>query len=137
MLNAGYDNKIKKILQFRQDDIFKKYIEDLYEMKKQYSFEDEKGMTLMMKIILNSLYGVMLTNKKKFRDIRTCTNKKQALKMHSFKDIHENLIIVELSKVKVIYDTCMLVGSQILMNSKCNLYEYMITFYQNCLKRKI
>ena len=34
--------KLKKILQFRQGDIFKKYIEDLYEMKKQYSLEDKK-----------------------------------------------------------------------------------------------
>ena len=31
--------KFKRILQFRQDDIFKKYIEDFYEMKKQYSLE--------------------------------------------------------------------------------------------------
>ena len=36
MLDAGYDIEIKKILQFKQDDIFKKYIEDLYEMKKQH-----------------------------------------------------------------------------------------------------
>ena len=75
-------------------------------MKKQYSLEDEKGMSFMIKIMLNSLYGVMLTNEEKFRDIRICNNQKQALKyskmnnIHSFKDIHENLIIVELLKVK-------------------------------------
>ena len=126
MLDAGYDIKIKKILQFRQEDIFEKYIEDLHEMKKQYSLEYKKGMSFMIKIMLNFLYGVMLTNKEKFRDIRICNNQKQALKyskmnnIHSFKDIHENLIIVELSKVRVTYDTCMLVGSQILINSKCD-----------------
>ena len=32
-------------------------------MKKQYSVEDKKGMTFMIKIMLNSLYGVMLINK--------------------------------------------------------------------------
>ena len=66
MLDAGYDIKILKILQFRQDDIFKKCIEDLYEMKKQYSLEDKKGMSFMIKFMLKSLYLVMLTNKEKF-----------------------------------------------------------------------
>ena len=32
-LKAGYDIEIKKVLQFKQDDVFKKYVEDLYEMK--------------------------------------------------------------------------------------------------------
>ena len=32
-LKAGYDIKIKKILQFKQDNVFKKYVENLYEMK--------------------------------------------------------------------------------------------------------
>ena len=142
MLDVGYNIRIKKILQFKQDDIFKKYIEDLYDMKKQYSLEDKIGMTFMIKIVLNSLYGVMLTNKEKFRDIRICNNQKQALKyskmnnIHSFIDIHENLIIVELSKVKVTYDTCMLVGTQILMNSKCDLYEYMYRILPNLFKKE-
>ena len=134
--------KLKKILQFKQDDISKKYIEDLYEMKKQYSLQKKKGMTFMIKIMLNSLYGVMLTNKEKIRDIRICTNKKQALKyskmnnIHSFEDIHENLIIVELSKVKVTCDTFMLVGTQILMNSKCDLYEYMYNILPKLFKKE-
>ena len=99
-------------------------------------------MTFMIKIMLNSLYGVMLTNKEKVRDIRICNNQKQALKyskmnnIHSFKNIHENLIIVELSKVKVTYDTCILVGSQILMNSKCDLYEYMYRILPNLFKKE-
>ena len=137
MLDAGYDIKIKKILQFRQDNIFKRYIEELYELKKEYSLQKKKGMTFMIKIMLNSLYGVTLTNKEKFRDIRLCNNQKQALKyskmndIHSFNDINENLIIVELSKVKVTYDTCMLVGTQILMNSKCDLSEYMYKVLPN------
>ena len=111
-------------------------------MKKQYSLQKKKGMTFMIKIMLNSLYGVMLTNKEKFRDIRICTNQKQALKyskmnnIHSFKSIHENLIIVELSKVKVTYDTCMLVGYQILMNSKCDLYEYMYKILPKLFKKQ-
>ena len=84
----------------------------------------------------------MLTNKEKFRDIRICNNQKQPLKyskmnnIHSFKDIHENLIIVKLSKVRVTYDTCMLVGTQILMNSKCDLYEYMYKILPKLFKKE-
>ena len=142
MLDAEYDIKIKKILQFRQDNIFQKYIEDLYEMKKEYSLQKKNGMKFMIKIILNSLYGVMLTNKEKFRDIRICNNLNQALKyskmnnIHSFNDINENLIIIELSKVKVTYDTCMLVGTQILMNSECDLYEYIYKILPNLFKKE-
>ena len=33
-LKAGYEIKIKKFLQFKQDDVFKRYVEDLCEMKK-------------------------------------------------------------------------------------------------------
>ena len=46
------------------------------------------------------------------------------------------MIIVELSKVKVTYDTCMLVGSQILMNSKCDLYEYMYKILPKLFKKE-
>ena len=118
-----------------------KYIEDLRN-EKQYSLQKKKGIKFMIKIMLNSLYGVMLTSKEKFRDIRICTNQKQALKyskmnnIHSFKSIHENLIIVELSKVKVTYDTCILVDSQILMNSKCDLYEYMYKILPKLFKKQ-
>ena len=51
MLEAGYDIEIKKILEFRQDKIFKKYIEDLYEMKKESSLQNKKAMGFMVKIM--------------------------------------------------------------------------------------
>ena len=75
-LKAGYDVKIKKILQFKQDNVFKKYVEHLYEMKKRYTLEKKKGMAFLVKIMLNSLYGSMLLNKERFRNIEICTTKK-------------------------------------------------------------
>ena len=142
MLNAGYDIKIVKILQFKQDNIFKKYVEDLYELKKKYSLQNKKGMCFMIKIMLNALYGVLLTNKEKFRDIRICTNQQQALRytkmnnFHSFKIINENLTIVELSKVKITYDSAIAVGNQILLNSKCDLYEYLYSILSKLFKKE-
>ena len=123
-LKAGYDIKIKKVLQFKQDNVFKKYVENLYEMKKQYSLENKKGMSFLVKIVLNSLYGSMLVNKERFRNYKVITNEKQAEKytksnnIHRFIEVNENFNMIELNKVKIIYDSPILIGSQISMNSK-------------------
>ena len=78
----------------------------------------------------HSFYGSILTDKTRFRDIRICTTKRQALKFtklpnfHSYKIINENLIIIELSKNKCTFDSPILIGSKFLFNSKHNLYNY-------------
>ena len=131
MKKAGYDITIKKILEFKHKAIFRNYIEYLYSKKKQYSFQNKKYITFIFKILMNAFYGSTLTDKTKFRDIKICTTKKQTLKFtklpnfHSYKIINENLIITELSKKKCIFDSPILIGSQVLFNSKCNLYNYM------------
>ena len=49
---------------------------------------------------MNSFYGSILTDKTRFRDIRICTSRRQALKFrklpnfHSYKIINEKLIII-------------------------------------------
>ena len=74
-------------------------------------------MELCFKILMNSFYGSTLTDETRFRDIRICTTKRQALKFtkllnfHSYKIINENLIIIELSKNKCIFDSPILIGS--------------------------
>ena len=131
MKNAGYDITIKKILEFKHEAIFKNYIEYLYSKKKQYSLEKKKSFELIYKILMNSFYGSTLTDKTRFRDIRICTSKRQALKLTklptyvSMNPINENLVIVELSKKKCIFDSPIMIGSEVLFNSKCNLYNYM------------
>ena len=127
----GYDIEIKKILEFKHEAIFKNYIELLYSKKRQYSLQNKKAMKLIFKIMMNSFYGATLTDKTKFKDIKICTSKSQALKLtkkpnfNSFNIINENLVIIEMSKNKCIFDSPILIGSQVLFNSKCNLYNYM------------
>ena len=128
---AGYDIEIKKILEFKHKAIFKNYIEYLYSKKKQYSLEKKISMELCFKIMMNSFYGSTLTDKTRFKDIKICTTKEQALKLtkkpnfNSFNIINENLVIIEMFKNKCIFDSPILIGSEILFNSKCNLYNYM------------
>ena len=128
---AGYDIEIKKILEFKHEAIFENYIKFLYSKKKEYALQKKKSMELCFKIMMNSFYGSTLTDKTKFKDIKICTTKSQALKLtkkpnfNSFNIINENLVIIEMSKNKCIFDSPILIGSQILFNSKCNLYNYM------------
>ena len=80
---------------------------------------------------MNSFYGPTLTDKTKFKNIKICTTKSQALKLtkkpnfNSFNIINENLVIIEMSKNKCIFDSPILIGSEVLFNSKCNLHNYM------------
>ena len=54
----------------------------------------------------------------------------------SNKIINENLIIIELSKKKCIFDSPILIGSEVLFNSKCNLYNYMYNIIPNLFGRE-
>ena len=131
MKNAEYDITIKKILEFKHESIFRNYIEFLYSKKKQYSLKKKKSFEFIYKILMNSFYGSTLTDKTRFGDIRICTSKRQALKFTklptyvSMNPINENLKIIELSKKKCIFDSPIMIGSEVLFNSKCNLCNYM------------
>ena len=131
MKEAGYNIQVKKVLEFKQKEIFKDYIEYLHSKKKQYSLEEKKSFEFIYKILMNSFYGACLTDKTRFRDIRIVTSKRQAIKLvnlpnyHSINPINEKLAIVELSKKKCVVDSPIMIGSQVLFNSKCNLYNYM------------
>ena len=139
---AGYDIEIKKILEFKHKAIFKNYIEYLYSKKKQYSLEKKKSIELCFKIMMNSFYGSTLTDKTKFKDIKICTTKEHALKLtkkpnfNSFNIINENLVIIEMSKNKCVFDSPILIGSQVLFNSKCNLYNYMYNIIPDLFGRE-
>ena len=84
-------------------------------------------MKLIFKIMMNSFYGSFLTDKTKFKDIKICTSKNQAKKpnFNSFNIINENLVIIEMSEKKCVFDSPILIGTIVLFNSKCNLYNYM------------
>ena len=142
MKNAGYDITITKILEFKHKAIFKNYIEYLYSKKKHYSLLGKKSTEFIFTILMNSFYGSTLTDKTRFRDIKICTTKRTALKFSKLpnyvatKNINENLIIIELSKKKCIFDSPIMIGSEVLFNSKCNLYNYMFNIIPNLFGRE-
>ena len=52
------------------------------------------------------------------------------------KNINENLIIIELSKKKCVFDSPIMIGSEVLFNSKCNLYNYMFNIIPKLFGRE-
>ena len=68
-------------MEFKHEAIFKSYIEYLYSKKKEYALQNKKSMELCIKIMMNSFYGATLTDETRFKDIKICTSKSQAMKL--------------------------------------------------------
>ena len=139
---VGYNIKIKKILEYKHDNYLKDYIEFLYSKKRKFSLEKKESYSFIYKILMNSLYGSFLTDKTRFKDVRIVTTKRQATKLsnqpnfHSMKIVNENLMIIEMNKKKCIFDSPILIGSQILFGSKVNLYNYMYNILPDLFGRQ-
>ena len=139
---AGYNITIKKILEFKHSPIFKNYIEFLYSKKKQYSLEKKKSLEFCIKILMNNFYGSMLTDKTRFRDIKICANKERSIKLvkqptfKSCKIVNDQLSIIEMSKNKCVFDSPIMIGSIVLLNNKCTLYNYMYNIIPNIFGRE-
>ena len=54
---------------------------------------------------------------------------------NSINIMNENLAIIEMSKNKCIFDSPILIGSEVLFNSKCNLYNYMYSIIPDLFGR--
>ena len=131
LLKLGYDIEIKKILEYYHSDFIKNYIDFQYDKKTEYKKIGDKSMMMTYKILMNSLYGSMLTRVENFRDFKIITNPKQAdfyTKRSNFNSqviINEDLTIVEMNKIKCVYNSPILIGSIRLQNSKVLLFDYM------------
>ena len=107
------------------------YIDFLYNKITEYKKLGDNSMMMIYKILMNSLYGSMLTRVENFRDFKIITNSKQAdfyTKRPSFNSrviINKDSTIVEMDKVKTTYNSPILIGSIILQNSKVLLFDYM------------
>ena len=61
MISLGYEIKIKKILEYKQSNFMKPYIDFFFEKKSYYKKIGNIGMSSTFKILANSLFGVMVT----------------------------------------------------------------------------
>ena len=116
-------------------DFMKPYINILFEKKSYYKSIGDVGMSLTFKILMNSLFGVMITRVENFKDYKIVTTEEGVDKLTNKpnfitrSNVNENLSIVEMGKTSVIYSYPILIGSIILQNSKVHMYNYLYKIY--------
>ena len=119
MKSLGYKINIKKILEYKHSDFIKPYIDFLFEKKSYYKSIGDIGMSLTFKILMNSLFGVMMTRVQNLKDFKIVTKEKEVDKLTkkpnfiTRNNINENLSIVEMGKMSVTYSYPILIGSVI------------------------
>ena len=135
MKSLGYKINIKKILEYKHSNFMKPYIDFCFEKKSYYKSIGDKNMSLTFKILMNSLFGVMMTRVQNFKDFKIVTLEEQVNKLTSKPNfitrniINEDLSILEMGKLSVIYSYPILIGSIILQNSKVHMYNYLYKIY--------
>ena len=92
-------------------------------------------MSLTFKILMNSLFGEMMTRVQNFKDFKIITLEEQINKQTSKSNfitrniINEDLSILEMGKLSIIYSYPILIGSIILQNSKVHMYNFLYKIY--------
>ena len=135
MISLGYKIVIKKILEYKHSNFMKPYIDFLFEKKSYYKSIEDIGMSNTFKILVNSLFGVMMTRCEKFKDFKIVTKESQVDKQvkkpnFSCRDIiNGNLTILEMEKTSVTYNYPILIGSIILQNSEVHMFNYLYKIY--------
>ena len=92
-------------------------------------------MSFTFKILMNSLFGVMMTRVQNFKDFKIVTVEEQVDKQTSKPNfitrniINDDLSILEMGKLLIIYSYPILTASTILQNSKVHMYNYIYKIY--------
>ena len=135
LMSLGYEIVTKKILEYKHSDFMKPYIDFLFEKKSYYKKIGDIGMSNTIRILANSLFGVMMTRCENFKDFKIVTKDSQVnkqIKKPNFtcrNIINENLTILEMEKTSVTYNYPILIGSIISQNSKVHMFNYLYRIY--------
>ena len=96
--------KVHRVIQFNQEDWFKRYIDMNTKLRKEAKNDFEKDV---FKLTNNSVFGKTMKNVWKHRDIKLATKKEKRNKLasepnyHTTKRFLENLLAIEMKKTKV------------------------------------
>ena len=135
-LNHGLKlTKVHRVVEFRQEDWLKPYIDMNTELRKHAKNDFEKDF---FKLMNNSVFGKAMENVRNHRDIRVVTTDKRRSILasepnyHSTKYISKDLLITEMRKVEVKMNKPIYLGQAILDISKTLMYE----FWYDYIKQK-
>ena len=119
--------KVHRLIQFNQEARLKEYINMNTELRKPAKNDFEKDF---FKLMNNSVFGKTMENVRKHRDIKLVTTDKRRNQLVSEPDYHttkwfsENLLAIEMKKIKVKMNKPVYLGLSILEISKTLMYEF-------------
>ena len=117
MKSLGYKINIKRILEYKHSNFMKPYIDFLFEKKSHYKSINDVGMSNTFKILANSLFGVTMTRCERFKNFTIITDENQLAKQvkkpnfTSRNIVNDDLSILQLEKLSVVYNYPFLIGS--------------------------
>ena len=129
--------KLRRVLEFRQEAFLKPWVEYCVEKRRTAQNEFEQSF---WKLMMNSVFGKTCEQVQNRVDIKFVKSTNASRLEHftmrpQFKDAHiitSDLLAVELSKCKVLYNKPIAVGAAILGISKAKLAD----FWYGCIKTK-
>ena len=119
--------KVHRIIEFEQEAWLKEYIDVNTELRKKATNDFEKDF---FKLMNNAVFGKIMENVRKHRDIKLVKSDKKINKLvsepsfHTMKLIDKNLAIIEMRKVKVKMNKPIYLGLSILDLSKITMHEF-------------
>ena len=126
-LDHGTLKKVHKVIQFNQEAWLKEYIDMNTELIKQAKKDFEKDF---FKLMNNSIFGKTMENVRNHRDIKLVKTDKKRIRLvsepnyHTTKYFSENLLAIEMKKIKVKMNKPVYLGLSILEISKTLMYEF-------------
>ena len=127
-LNHGLKfKKTHRVIEFNKKEWLKAYIDMNTELRKAAKYDFEKDLSKLMN---NSVFGKMMENIIKHREIKLVAMDKKRSKLvsepnyHTINLISEELSIIEMKKTKVKMNKLIYLGLSILKISKTLMYEF-------------
>ena len=119
--------KVHRVIQFNQKDWLKPYIDMNTKLQKKAKNDFEK---YFFKLMNNSVFGKTMENLRKHRDIKLVTRDEKRNKLvsepnfHTIKRFSENLLAIEMKKIKVKMNKPIYLGMSVLDISKTLMYKF-------------
>ena len=119
--------RVHSVISFKQEAWLKPYIDLNTELRKNAKNEFEKDF---YKLKINSIYGKIVQNDRKHRDIRLVATEAKRNKFasepnyHSTKCISKNLLVMEIKKTEVKMNKPIYLGQAVLDISKTLMFEF-------------
>ena len=119
--------KVHKVLQYKQEAWLKRYIDINIKLRKEAKNDFEK---VFFKLMINAVFGKPMENVRKHRDIKVVKTDKRRNQLvsepnyHAIERFSENLVAIEMRKIKVKMNKPIYLGMTVLHISKVLMYEF-------------